>query len=485
MTTVTAKFERALGDILARVFYSNRQDESAGLTSSDGSSHADPSDAQASPIAIAYSGGLDSSALLHLACEYASQRSISLFAFHVHHGLSRHADQWLRHCESRCNLLGVRFDARQVKIGKTDGSGIEAAARASRYAALGEMCRAHHVSLLLTAHHQDDQAETVLLQLLRGSGVAGLSGMDSANTAADLLGEPDLILARPLLSLRRDELVAHMKSVGAAHVEDESNVDLRFSRNALRHRVLPALAQYFPGFQERLARTAGHAQSAQRLLDQLAQGDWQLCRDGEGLNVESLRNLDPDRIGNLLRYWLGRHGLRMPSTAWLQQAQAQLLTARDGAQVCITLTDSEIRRYRNRIVLVPAVNLEADGIVRLSAWQGEARMALNEYGGTLNFEAAEQGVDADWLRGQELQIRGYRGEARLKIAPNRSTRSLKSHCQERGIPSWERKRLPLLYVNGELLFVPGIGMACQFLSNGAGPRIRVVWEPGQKAAASS
>ncbi|HEY1150958.1 MAG TPA: tRNA lysidine(34) synthetase TilS, partial [Pseudoduganella sp.] len=233
-------------------------------------------------VAIALSGGLDSSALLHLS--HAWSRSATpivspadapeldaaltprLYAFHVHHGLSPNADAWLAHCERACAALGITFASRRITL-DDKRSGTEAAARKQRYAALGQMCREHGVKLLLTAHHQDDQAETILLQLLRGSGPAGLSGMDAANRAPGLLGSDDILLARPLLAASRTELEQYVREHGITHIEDESNADQRYARNALRHSVMPQLERAFPGYQERFARSARHAQSAQRLLD--------------------------------------------------------------------------------------------------------------------------------------------------------------------------------------------------------------------------
>lgn len=229
-------------------------------------------DATSPSIAIAFSGGLDSSALLYLAHGYATLHGLPLFAFHVHHGISPNADAWLDHCKAQCAALGVSFDARHVTLEKGK-SGVEAAARKLRYAALGEMCRLHGVRLMLTAHHLDDQAETVLLQLLRGSGTAGLSGMDAANSAPELLGNPELVMARPLLPVSREALETYVKACGIGYIDDESNTDPRYARNALRLQVMPALAQAFPGFQERFARSAAHAQSAQRMLTELAAQD--------------------------------------------------------------------------------------------------------------------------------------------------------------------------------------------------------------------
>ena len=234
-------------------------------------------------LAIAYSGGLDSSALLHLMHGYAQQHAIKLYAFHVHHGLSAHADAWLEHCAAECARLDITFAAQRVQLVGVGTNGVEAAARTSRYAALGTLSGVHQVPLLLTAHHQDDQAETVLLQLLRGSGVAGLSGMDTANAAPELLGDALQMMARPLLSMSRRELAEFVAAESIRYMDDESNRDPRFARNALRHHVMPALAHAFPDFQARVARSATHAQAAQRLLVALAAIDHAQCADGNAL----------------------------------------------------------------------------------------------------------------------------------------------------------------------------------------------------------
>jgi tRNA(Ile)-lysidine synthase len=422
-------------------------------------------------IAVALSGGLDSMVLLHLAHDWAQANGVALFAFHVHHGLSPNADQWLAHCERSCAALGVGFEYRRVSITK-GRSGVEAAARKLRYAALGAMCAAHNVPLLLTAHHLDDQAETVLLQLLRGSGPAGLSGMDAANTAPELLGNASLALARPLLAQARAELEAYAREHGLAWVEDESNTDPRYARNALRHQVMPALAAAFPGFQQRFARSAAHAQSAQRLLDELAAQDLAVCRAGEGIDVARLRTMSMDRVYNLLRHWFSVRGLAMPSTAWLTEMVAQLLEARDDAQLLVTHPACHIRRHRDRLYITPKLpdlagmrDPDDAGVLEKEAerfrWNGEAQLAFPAYGGVLHFEPAEEGFDADWLRAQPLEIDFRKGGERLKLAANRPTRSLKAHYQASGVPAWERPRLPIVSANGELLFAAGLGMDCR------------------------
>jgi tRNA(Ile)-lysidine synthase len=438
------------------------------------------------PIALACSGGLDSMVLLQLAHGWARQHGAELFAFHVHHGLSPNADAWRAHCESSCAALGVRFDHRMVSIGKGK-SGTEAAARKLRYAALGEMCRVHGVRLMLAAHHLDDQAETVLLQLLRGSGTAGLSGMDAANAAPDLLGNPELVMARPLLPVARAELEAYAREHGIAWVEDESNQDPRFARNALRHEVMPVLAQAFPGFQQRFARSAAHAQSAQRLLTELAAQDLAACLDGDAVQVGALRAMSLDRAYNMLRHWFSLRGLSMPSTAWLSEMVTQLIEARHDAQLLVTHPDCHIRRHRDRLFITPKLpELEGmrdpddEGIFEkfgeLFRWNGEAQLAFPAYGGTLHFEPAGQGFDAAWLRAQQLQIDFRKGGERLKLAHNRPTRSLKAHYQACDVPAWERTRLPVVTAGADLLFAAGIGMDCRHLGEAAEGLIALRWE---------
>ena len=442
--------------------------------------------ASAAPIAIAYSGGLDSSALLHLAAAYGRSHGVPVFAFHIHHGISPNADAWLDHCQARAGALGVHFEGRKVVVGKSK-SGVEAAARKLRYAALGALCAEHGVSLLLTAHHLDDQAETVLLQLLRGSGTAGLSGMDGANSAPELLGNTRLVMARPLLLLSRAELEAYIAEHALGYVEDESNFHPRYARNALRHQVMPALAQAFPGYQERFARSAAHAQSAQRLLNELAEQDLADARDGDCLDVSKLRGMSGDRAANLLRHWFALRGLRMPSTAWLHEMLTQLVEARHDAQLLVTHPDCHIRRHRDRLYITPKLadlagqrDPDDEGVLVKEGqpfrWDGEAQLAFPDYGGILHIDPAAQGLSAAWLRAQPLQIDFRKGGERLKPAPNRPTRALKYHYQACNGPAWERERLPIVSAGKDLLFAAGIGMDCHHVGEGEAPYVTFRWE---------
>ncbi len=455
-STVNDIFERALENILARVAVCTPDHQQI--------------------LAVAYSGGLDSSALLYLAADYAQRHHFTLFAFHIHHGISANADQWLAHCERETLRLQLGFDAARITLKERPQSGTEEAARIGRYAALGDLCRTHRAPILLTAHHQDDQAETVLLQLLRGSGVAGLAGMEQSNVAPGLLGA-DVVVARPLLAVSRAQLTAFVAQHGIDHIDDESNSDLRYTRNALRHRVLPAFAAQFPGFQARIARTAQHAESAQRLLNELAAQDLTTCIDQQNIDIEQLRLLSIDRIDNVLRYWFHQNDIRMPSTSWLSEMRQQLLSAKADAQLCVTHRDCEIRRYRGRAYLCTRGDDQPDQIEPVSfRWNGEASIGFPEFGGTLHFDRTESGIDADWLRSQSLMLRYRHGGERLKLAENRPTKSLKHHYQALQIPSWQRQRLPLIESHGKLLFAAGIGTDCHFITAVAPVCLQLRWE---------
>jgi tRNA(Ile)-lysidine synthase len=457
-----------------------------------------------SSIALAYSGGADSSALLHLAHAYAQQHGITLYAFHVHHGISPNADAWLAHCARTCDEMKINFAAERVTLGQSHS--VEAAARHRRYAALGQMCRERAIPLLLTAHHQDDQAETVLLQLLRGAVMQ--KGMETVKQAPALLGTDQVWIGRPLLALPKDELVGWlMLQQGGqriTHVEDESNTDPRYARNALRSQVLPQMAQIFPGFQQVLARSAQHAQVTQSLLEDLARQDLAHYPAPRGLQMAALLELSQDRALNLLRYWLSTHGARMPSSAWLMELYTQLRTAREDAQVCVVHPDCEIHRYRGCIYWVP--KWQPADAPQAFRWQGESKLDFPAFGGQLHVlpvsaspqnagrvdnpahegdtppqAGAAWGIDAAWLRAQFLQLDYRQGGERLKLAPNRPNRSLKQHCQSLDIPAWERQRLPLVRVVEEarpgafgLLYAAGIGGNSHYFVE-TGERVHLHW----------
>jgi tRNA(Ile)-lysidine synthase len=450
-------------------------------------------------IAVAFSGGVDSSVLLDAAVRVAgASRCVAL---HVHHGLSPHADAWLAHCHVFAQERGVEFDAQRVVVPRAAGVSIEAAARDARYRALDAMCSARAIHTLWLAQHADDQAETVLLQLLRGAGLAGLAAMAPGFLPAGA----SAMRVRPLLHMLRAQLEHYASARALRWIDDESNADTRYARNALRHEVMPALAVHFPGFRDALARTAAHAASAQRLLDALARIDMEEARRDEGraLSHEALLALDDDRALNLLRYWMRTLGFVAASNARLTDALRQLRevgAAGDGHRLRIDHAGHALRSYRGLVYWEAGESSEPADETALAvreigelAWQGESVWRLPQWRGTFVFavvgEAANaNAVDLDpdtipisVLQRALLSARSRRGGERMRIgsSPDAPSRTLKNLFQERGIPAWKRD-VPLLYIGDALLFVPLLGvnraaMPIPVPASPAEPLIRVVW----------
>jgi tRNA(Ile)-lysidine synthase len=273
-------------------------------------------------LCVALSGGLDSTALL-AALAVKRPASLQLRALHVDHGLRSASKQWAAHCRKLARDLHVPFKVLTTKVARPHGASLEAAARDARYRLLA--AELHPGEILLTAHHSDDQLETVLLQLLRGSGLPGISAMPALAPFAQ--GQ----LARPLLSRSRAELETWVREQGLTWVEDDTNVDETFDRNYLRLRVLPLIRNRWPGSATAVARSARHAAEAQALLDTLARADIERASYGESLSIKSLRALSPDRLRNALRFWITRAGYLAPDTKRLEEISGPLLDARPDA----------------------------------------------------------------------------------------------------------------------------------------------------------
>lgn len=449
LVAVTERFERALEAILARV-----------VVSGDGA------------LAVACSGGLDSVLLLRLAADHCRRTQRGLLAFHVHHGLSPNADAWLAHCEAAAAELGVGFDAAYVELGDRAGEGTEQAARTARYRALAELCRRHRVTLLLTAHHRDDQAETVLLQLLRGAGPRGLSAMADLQASHALLAD-GLLLGRPLLDCSRVELASAVATLGLRYVTDESNTDRRFRRNALRHDILPVIERHFPGSAAALARASRHWQSTQRLLDELAATDALRCAEGDALRIDCLQALSADRIDNLLRYWLAGQGAsQLPSAAQLAQLRTQVLSAAADAHPLLAMAGMVLQRHGRLLVASPARTGMPPGHAIAIHWQGEPEIFVPAWRGTLLFEAGGgSGIDVNRLRQAPFRLVPRTGGERLKPDLRRPSRSLKNLYQEAAVPAQLRAWLPLAYLGEQLVFAAGLGIDSRAADSEAGVRL--------------
>ncbi len=389
---------------------------------------------------IAFSGGLDSTVLLHLLASLAKTETLPpLSAVHVHHGLQATGDAWPSHCQSVCDRLGVPLRVMRVHV--QPGASLERAARDARYQAFTEVTGAGQV--MLTGQHRDDQAETLLFRLLRGAGVRGLAAMPVHRPLAAGY------LVRPLLDASRVELEAYAHEHQLKWIEDPSNADPRFSRNYLRHRVLPALTERWPQAVTSLARTAAHLSEAQGLLDELAVLDLQACDQPSAfpwlplpsLAIAPLRELSDARQRNALRHWLNPLTRLPDSDHWA--GWYSLRDAKADAQPIWPLADGELRRCGERIWWLPATWSEfSDASVSWPDPQNTLELPGN---GQLKFIGnAPEGP----------LVIGYRQGGEIIEVPGRGRRDLKRLLNESGLPGFVRGRLPLLYQGQRLLAVP-------------------------------
>jgi len=394
-------------------------------------------------VVAGLSGGVDSVVLLDLLERAAPRHGFKLAALHVNHQIQPAAAGWAAFCRELCRRRGIPLKVMRVQVAR--GASLEAQARAARYRAFAAQ-RADSIAL---AHNLDDQAETVLLQLLRGAGVKGGSAMpvlrQSASRAAFL---------RPLLDVTRAEIEAYARRRKLEWVEDASNSDIELDRNFLRHRVLPLIAERYPSYRATLARASRNFAESAQLLDELAAADARPT--AQGLGIASLLKLSAARAKNVLRYFIAQNGAVMPNAARLDECVRQLRSQR-AARIVIELGTHELRRHGGELRVVVKTPAVARGFRR--AWRGEARLALPELGGTLALARCRgRGISLGKLTARPVSVRLRVGGERLRPHAQRPRRSLKNLLQEARIPPWKRAQLPLLYSGRTLVFVPGVGI---------------------------
>lgn len=405
-----------------------------------------------SSILIGLSGGVDSVVLLHLLHKLAPRFSWQLSALHVNHGISPNADAWADFCADLCAGLHIILNIERVDIAPLRAHGIEAAARKLRHAAFEKQS----CDFVAVAHHADDQAETLLLQLLRGAGVRGAAAMP---LLAERAGSPDLV--RPLLHCSRQEILDYAAAHRLQWIEDESNTDDNYPRNFLRHRVLPLLGERFPAWRDTLARSAQHFAEAGMLLDELARQDGAQAIEGETLAVADLQALSRPRAKNLLRFFLHSRSATMPQAVQLDDMLQQLCGAREDAAVCIAYGCWQVRRYQGKIYVQCALG-EFDQSLVLP-WHGEAGLDWPALNTQLRFNQTRGvGVSLAKLQRAPVTLRLRQGGETVRPRPNAATRTLKNLLQEHHVPPWLRERLPLLYCGEELVCVPGVANAAEY-----------------------
>ena len=418
-------------------------------------------------LVVGLSGGVDSVTLLAILADLAPVMLFSLRAVHIHHGISPNASSWAQFCQDLCRRLNLPLKVERVRVDDYHRLGVEGAARHARY---GVYAR-EEADFIVLAHHRDDQAETLLLQLLRGSGPLGMAGMPELRPLA---GSRAGIL-RPLLGFARADIEAWARSRGLEWIDDESNDDTARQRNFDRHRVLPLIDERFPAARATVARAAAHLADAGALLAELARLDLAMLNGEMGIGVAGLRRLGAARAKNALRSLLQSRAIPVPTAAQLDELYRQLIDAREDRAVLLSIQGWELRRYRGRI-RIERLRATAPATFR-EIWAGESRLPLLELGGVLTFKPEEgRGLSVAQLRKAEVTVRLREGGERLQPDARRPRRALKKLLQERGIPPWQRARWPVLYCGEHLVCVPGIGEDCAWQAGLGEPGLIVSWE---------
>lgn len=399
-------------------------------------------------VTLGLSGGLDSCVLLHFLAQLRQPLDFQLSAIHVNHQISPNAGEWSRFCEKLCTDMGVPLKVVEVDVPRNSGLGLEAAAREARYGALLE----HGSGMLVLAHHQDDQAETMLLQLLRGAGVDGLSAMPAAGQMGDAK------VLRPLLDIPRAVIQICADEVGLHWIEDESNQDSCFDRNFLRNEVMPLLKSRFPACTTTLARSSENFADCSVLLAQVAEEDAKSICSASKLNIHELQKLPQVRAMNLLRWWVCQEtGLRL-SRSRLSEILSQLFFARPEAQVECNLDGLLLRRYRQWAYVdqekeVAPYQMKWDGMSELNLPDGSRLTMQRGDSCGMRPEVITHGIVVSNRVGKPEN-----GKLEIRLESNRPTRALKNLWQEAGTPPWERERTPLLWSGDVLVGVPTFGV---------------------------
>jgi tRNA(Ile)-lysidine synthase len=419
-------------------------------------------------LCLGFSGGIDSRVLLDVLAGLAGEFPFELSCVHVHHGISPNADEWARFARRTARAYGLAFKLKKVDIAPHRHLGLEAAARTARYAAYASI----DADFLLSAQHGDDQAETVLLQLVRGAGADGLAAMPEKREFA-----PDRFLLRPLLDATRAQIEAYAQKHALEWVEDESNADRALGRNFLRHEVMPRLRKLNPAAEANIARSARHLGEAASLLDEFAALDLARYAQDRKLDLHALAELSPARMRNLLRAWLRRAGAGAPNAEELAEMLRQLHSAKADAQIECRVGGQRLRRYQDEAWLIDTEAAPANDF--LAVWNGAREWHLPELSGVLRFESTRgKGIAADWLAvPSAIQVRVRQGGEHFRPDAARPRRSLKKLFQEQGIAPWVRDRLPLLYSGDRLVFVPGVGVAAEAQADARQAAMTVEWQP--------
>ncbi len=401
------------------------------------------------PLWLAFSGGLDSTVLVHLLARQHPELPLRLI--HINHQLHPDAHQWAAHCQQFAEQLHLPISIVEVVVDLKGGSGLEAAARNARYDAINRHIGAN--GILLTGQHQQDQAETVMLQLLRGAGNRGLAAM-SFQTRWQTMQ-----IVRPLLTIDRPVLLAYAKHHQLKFLNDPSNDDMQIQRNFLRHQIWPLLSNRWPSLNQTMSRSAAHLSEAQLLLDELAEVDFKVVNvdfQAASLDCAALLTLSAARQRNVLRYFLHQLTLPLPSTAILQQLIDEVCAAQADAMPLVQWSGIEARRFSGKLYLqAQLLPLDSHWQQRISARE---KLLLPD-GRQLNWLATDGPGLSTAIIQQGLTVRFRQGGEKIQLAGHKQHHDLKKCLQRWQIPPWQRSRIPLLFVGSELVAVTGYAIS--------------------------
>lgn len=440
-------------------------------------------------IIAAYSGGKDSTALVEVLARLkkTAYKNVieSVTAVHVHHGLSKMADAWVKHAEEQCARWRIPLRVERVYVPAHAACGPEAAARQARYKALMKVAQELNADAIFTAHHLDDRIETFLIQWIRGAGPEGLAAISPVRMLESAGDDTELVLARPWLGVSSSEIASFVKRAKLKWVEDDSNADTRFLRNLIRNEILPPLDTARPGWRTAAARSITLVSQSAEILSNLGEDDCAHCAGDKlgSLNIAKLLNLGFERQANCLRTWLSLAGVRSPSHAKLTEILRQLRQTHADTKMSFRIGGKELRRWGVNLVLVEPISTPRGAELQIDIdWNGQESVSVPAWSGVLRFIACkddEEGLDASMLQEGKLEMRARKGGEKIKLYRLRPSKNLKHLFQAAGVPSFERSKLPLIWLNGRLIHAAGLGTDVRMFADPVlcPRRVRLVWVP--------
>lgn len=416
---------------------------------------------------IAYSGGLDSHVLLHTLACLRDQITPKLVAVHVNHGLIQDADSWERHCRTICENYAIELLTFTVDLSTRNRQGMEALAREKRYEVFNDLMKSH--DLLLTAHHINDQVETMLLQLLRGAGPDGLVGMPQSRKFSEGL------LLRPFLDTTRKEIHDYALKESLDWIEDESNKSNKYDRNFLRNEIIPELLNRWPGTLKTIGRVIKHQADARNLINEISEIDLPIVCDDEftKISLRAFENLSHVRRKNVLRVWIKKNNLKIPNASIIENINKEVIRADEDKNPCVKWTGAEVRRYHEYLYIMPS--LSPHNVKLVTPWNFAGTLELTS--GYLKAVSSKGvGIKSTMIPSNNVEIKYRQGGEMIKPSGRKHTHELKKLLQEEGVPPWLRDRIPLLYDRNELIAVADLWVADKYTATALETAWQIKWE---------